>query len=40
LHGLIKRTNKLEQSDIAIAVDRMTKHEARLIRKPQAKGKR
>jgi phage-related protein len=40
LHGLIKRTDKLEKSDIAIAADRMTRHEARLLRKPRAKGKR
>ena len=40
LHGLIKRTDKLEKSDIAIAADRMTKHKARLLRKPRAKGKR
>lgn len=40
LHGLIKRSNKLDQSDIATAVDRMTKHEARLTQKPQVKGKR
>ena len=40
VHGLIKRSNKLDQSDIATAVDRMTKHEARLTQKPRAKGKR
>jgi phage-related protein len=40
LHGLIKRTDKLGKSHIAIAADRMTKHEARLIEKPRAKGKR
>lgn len=40
MHGLIKRATKLEQSDIAIAANRMTKHEARLIQKPRAKGKR
>jgi phage-related protein len=40
LHGLIKRTNKLEKSDIAIAADKMAKHEARLLQKLQPKGKR
>jgi len=40
LHGLIKRSDKLEKSDIATAADRMTKHEARLVQKPRAKGKR
>jgi phage-related protein len=40
VHGLIKRSDKLDQSDIATAVDRMTKHEARLTQKPRAKGKR
>jgi DNA-binding Xre family transcriptional regulator len=38
LHGLIKRSDKLDKSHIAIAADRMTKHEARLIEKLRAKG--
>ena len=40
LHGLIKRSDKLEKSDIAVAADMMAKHEARLMQKPRAKGKR
>jgi len=40
LHGLIKRTDKLEKSDIAIAADKMTRHEARLLQKLRPKGKR
>lgn len=37
LHGLIKRTGKLEKSDIAIAAANMAKHEARLLRKPRGR---
>jgi hypothetical protein len=40
LHGLVKRTDKLKKSDITIAADNMTKHEAGLIQKPRAEGKR
>lgn len=37
LHGLIKRTAKLEKSDIAIAAGNMAEHEARLIQKPRGR---
>lgn len=40
LHGLVKRTDKLDKSDIAIAADNMAKHEAHLTQKPRPKGKR
>lgn len=36
LHGLIKNTDKLEKSDIAVAVQNMNNHEARLARKAKA----